>query len=433
LSAKLAALHQRLQDLSEQNISAAINLGVARVSVEDEVLAGETITLDGREIVNFGTAAYLGLNTDARLKRGAIDAIERFGPVFSSSTVYTSVDLYTELDERLQRIFGSPVVIPTTTTLGHLGALPVLVGPRDVVLIDTRAHASLHLTSMVLMGEGIPVLPVPHNDMDALATTVAAEARRAERVWYVADGVYSMHGDTLPTSDVARLLEEHEQLHLYIDDAHGFGWKGIHGRGHVLSDLPMHPRLTVAVSLSKSFGSGGAAIAFHDAGLAQSVLLRGGTFTFSGPIHPAELGAAVASADIHLSDEQDVRAARLNDQIDLTRSLLGANHLPIASNAQTPIWFVEVGGHKETLELVRRLKDRGYYVNAGVHPAVPLNHSGIRFAHALYHSNVHIEGLIEAIVAASSDLIETTDVFIDLTDRGAVAPVASTSTARTGT
>ncbi len=418
MSATRAALFQRLQDLSEQNISAAIDLGVARVRIEDEVLEGETITLEGRKLTNFGTAAYLGLNTDSRLKRGAIDAIERFGPVFSSSTVYTSVDLYADLENRLQRIFGTPVIIPTTTSLGHLGALPVLVGPKDVVVIDTRAHASLHLATLVLMGEGIPVVSVPHNDMDALATTIAAEATRAERVWYLADGVYSMHGDTLPTHQVARLLEEYEQLHLYIDDAHGFGWKGQHGRGHVLSQIPMHPRLTVAVSLSKSFGSGGAAIAFHDAGLAKSVLLRGGTFTFSGPIHPAELGAAIASADIHLSGEHTERVARINEQIDLTRSLLTAHHVPVVSDAQTPIWFAKVGGHKETLELVRRLKVQGFFVNAGVHPAVPLNHSGIRFAHALYHSNDHIRALVEAI-ASNSDLIDTTHIVVDLTEPAA--------------
>ena len=122
-------------------------------------------------------------------------------------------------------------------------------------------------------------------------------------VWYLADGVYSMYGDTAPMHHIATLLDEYEQLHVYIDDAHGFSWKGLHGRGHALATTPMHPRLVVAVSLAKSFGSGGAALAFHDAGLARKVLLRGSTFTFSGPIHPAELGAAVVAADIHLSPE----------------------------------------------------------------------------------------------------------------------------------
>jgi 7-keto-8-aminopelargonate synthetase-like enzyme len=397
-------------------MATAIDLGIARVRVQDAVLDGEKIRLDGRELINFGTAAYLGLNTDPRLKQGAIDAIERFGPVFSSSTVYSSVDLYGELQTRLEQIFGTAVIIPTTTTLGHLGALPVLVGPKDVVVVDAQAHASVHLSTLVLMGEGIPVLTVPHNNMDALAETVAAESRRAHRVWYLADGVYSMYGDTLPVRRLNALLGEFENLYAYIDDAHGFGWKGEHGRGHVLAEMEIHPRLTVAVSLSKSFGSGGAAIAFYDESLARSVLLRGGTFTFSGPIHPAELGAAVASANIHLSGEHADRVSRLHEQVNLTRTLLTEYGLPIASRAQTPIWFVEIGGHKETFELVRRLKEDGYFVNASAHPAVPLNHSGIRIANALYHSDDHIRGLVTAIAENAEDLIDSTAIVVDLTD-----------------
>jgi 7-keto-8-aminopelargonate synthetase-like enzyme len=422
LSASRAALFQRLQDLSEKYVGDAVAAGICRVRVTDEVLTGDAVTIDGRRLNNFGTAAYLGLNTDPRLKQGAITAIERFGPVFSSSTAYTSIDLYTDLEDRLRQIFGTPVVVPTTTTLGHLGTLPVLVGPKDVVIIDAQAHASLHLATEVLVGEGIPVIPVPHNDMAALEKAIITESRRARRVWYLADGVYSMHGDAVPVADLQRLLEDHEQLHMYIDDAHGFGWKGLNGRGHVLSGMPMHPRLTVAVSLAKSFGSGGAAITFHDESFASSVVLRGGTFIFSGPLHPAELGAAVASADIHLSAEHAERAKRLDDQITLTRSLLAEHRLPVASTEQTPIWFVEIGGVKEATEMVRRLMASGFYVNVGIYPAVPLNRSGIRFAHALYHSQEQIRSLIEAVAQHGKDLIDDTEIVVDLT--GAARSVA---------
>ena len=108
-----AALVQRLQDLSEQFIGLGIESGLCRIRVEDEVLSGDLITVDDRKLLNFGTAAYLGLNTDPRLKRGAIEAIERFGPVFSSSPVYTSADLYGHLEERMERIFDAPVILPT--------------------------------------------------------------------------------------------------------------------------------------------------------------------------------------------------------------------------------------------------------------------------------------------------------------------------------
>lgn len=427
MSGPSAALIQRLQDLSEKYVGDAVAAGICRIRVDDDMLRGDSVTIDGRRLTNFGTAAYLGLNVDDRLKKGAIAAVERFGPVFSSSTAYTSIQLYSDLEDRLERIFGAPVVVPTTTTLGHLGTLPVLVGPKDVVIVDAQAHASLHLATQVLMGEGIPVIPTPHNDMAALEEAVIQESRRASRVWYLADGVYSMHGDVIDPVALHRLLESHERLHMYIDDAHGFGWKGEHGRGHVLSGMPMHPKLTVAVSLAKSFGSGGAAITFHDEGFASSVVIRGGTFIFSGPLHPAELGAAVASADIHLSVEHRERAARLNDQMNLTRTQLAKYGLPVASQDQTPIWFVEIGTVKAATQMVQRLMADGFYVNVGIYPAVPLNRSGIRFAHALYHSDDQIRALIEAIAHHARDLIDEDDIVVDLTDRD--TPLAESASA----
>lgn len=98
----------------------AIEGGLIRLRVEDQSDDGRTITVRGRELVNLGSAAYLGLNTDDRLKDGAKAAIDTFGPVFSSSAAYTSVGLYSDLEDRLEKIFGRRVLIPTTTTLGHL-------------------------------------------------------------------------------------------------------------------------------------------------------------------------------------------------------------------------------------------------------------------------------------------------------------------------
>ncbi|MDH5615277.1 MAG: hypothetical protein OEY62_01895, partial [Acidimicrobiia bacterium] len=135
--------HERVLDLIETSMGHGVEAGVIRLRVDDQASAGDTITLGGRPLVNFGSCAYLGLNVDPRLKQGAIDAIRRFGPVFSSSTAYTSIDLYTLLEDRLAQMFGTGhIVLPATTTLGHLAALPVLVSPDDVVLIDTQSHAS---------------------------------------------------------------------------------------------------------------------------------------------------------------------------------------------------------------------------------------------------------------------------------------------------
>ena len=120
-----------------------------------------------------------------------------------------------------------------------------------------------------------------------------------------------MHGDRLPLDELRALLDRHPSLFAYVDDAHGVGWTGRHGAGVVLGHRPLHERMAVALGLAKGFGSGGAALALPNAELATRVFSCGGPMIFSGPIQPAQLGAAIAAARIFLSSEIEVLQARL--------------------------------------------------------------------------------------------------------------------------
>jgi len=400
--------------LVKAQMDLAIRGGLIRLRVEEQAPTGESITIDGRELINFGSCAYLGLNVDDRLKAGAIAAIERFGPVFSSSTAYTSIDLYSDLEDRLERIFGGTILVPTTTTLGHLSVLPVLVGPGDLVLLDHQVHASVQLTAHALRGLGAHVRHLPHNDVHALNSVLAESASKHHKVWYLADGIYSMYGDTAPVTDIMELVDTYRNLHVYFDDAHGVGWRGEHGKGHVLSQVPLHERMIVIGSLAKSWGAGGSVLVLPDGEMAEQVLLAGATFTFSGPLHPAELGAAVAAADIHLSPERDERERRLLEGIDYVRDRLAEAQLPAMSLERTPVWFVRVGAPENAVELVRRVMADGFYPNVSGFPAVPWGMDGIRFTNTLYQNSDHLEGFMDSLVRHVPGLVVPMDTDIDL-------------------
>ena len=400
--------------LVRQQMDLALDGGLIRLRVEDQSPNGESITIDGRKLINMGSCAYLGLNVDRRLKDGAMAALEQYGPVFSSSAAYTSIDLYTDLEEKLHRIFGGNILVPTTTTLGHLSVLPVLVGPGDLVLVDHQVHASVHLTTNVLRGIGATVRAIPHNDPAALQAVLAEQAERHPKVWFLADGVYSMYGDTAPVTDIYALLDEFPNLFVYFDDAHGVGWRGVHGRGHVMSEVHRHDRLIIIGSLAKSWGAGGSVLVLPSAAMAEQVLLAGATFTFSGPLHPAELGAAVAAADIHLSPERDALEVRLMRQIDYVRSRIVEHQLPAMSLARTPIWFIRVGPSEGAVELARRMLDDGFYVNVSGFPAVPMGMAGIRFTQTLYQTDDHLESFMDCLARNIRGMVEPLEWQIDL-------------------
>lgn len=414
MSSNAASQREQALRLVNERMMQAIDGGLIRLRVEDQADDGRTITVRGRELVNFGSAAYLGLNTDDRLKEGAKAAVDQYGPIFSSSAAYTSVDLYTDLEDRLEKIFGRSVLIPTTTTLGHLSVLPVLVGPDDLVIMDHQVHASVQLTAKVLEGIGAEVRTIAHNDVDILRATLAESAHIHPHVWYLADGIYSMYGDTAPVGEIVQLLDEFENLYLYFDDAHGTGWRGTHGVGHVLDAVGNHDRMIVIGSLSKSWGAGGSVLALPTADMAERVLLAGATFTFSGPVHPAGLGAAVAAADIHLSPERDMREADLMARIDHVRHRMVEAQLPAMSLERTPLWFLRVGNPDGAVELGRRLLTDGYYANVSGFPVVPMGMDGIRFTTTTFHTHDDIDAFMDSVVRNIEGLVLPLEWHLDL-------------------
>ena len=277
------------------------------------------------------------------MREAVIDAVTRYGTQFSSSRTYLSSPQYDQLEPLLGEMFGGHVLVTPTTSLGHLATLPVLVGARDAVILDHQVHASVHMASNQLRVQGTTVELVRHNDIERLETLIERLGAAHDRVWYLADGVYSMFADLAPFAELAELLDRHPNLHLYIDDSHGVGWTGTHGRGPALDALGMHPRLIVAASLNKSFAAAGGALVFPDPELRRRVRTAGGPMIFSGPIQPPLLGAAIESARIHLSDELPMRQAALRERVELFTELAEEFCLPLASHDITPIRYVPLG------------------------------------------------------------------------------------------
>lgn len=408
--------HDRILDLAERKLGLGVELGIIHRRIEDHSLDDATITIDGRSMVNFSSCAYLGVNRDPRLRDAAVDALNRYGVNYSSAPVYTALPMYETLTHQLSEMTGAATAVVQTTTLAHLSALPILIGPGDIALVDAHTHDSVHLATTNLKGNGVAVETIPHIDLDALTRRVEQVAGEYNSVWFLSDSIFSMFGDVAPIKEIAALQERIPNLHVYYDDAHGFGWAGERGGGYVLSQIPWNDRMVIAAGLAKSFGSFGAVLAFGEASLVRRVQITGGALTFAGPIPPADLGAATASAAIHLSPELAERQAELVAFIDWGRDEIIARQLPVACLATTPIWFIRVGSAEATGGMCQRLMDDGFFVNASAFPAVPVGYAGIRFTQTLNHTRDQFVGLLDAIEFHLAELGTPPDVLIDLTD-----------------
>jgi len=364
---------------------------------DDTKLDGKHISLEGETYLSFGSCSYLGLEVDPRMREGVLRAVEKYGTQFSCSRSYLSAPPYRELEERFSELFGAPAMLTASTTLGHLSAIPVLVNEKDAIIMDHQVHASVQTACTLAKAGGAVVEVVRHGDRAGLEEAIERLTRTRRHVWYMCDGVFSMFGDLPDVPHLRELMNRYEQMHMYVDDAHGMSIAGLHGRGVHLHRMGHHPRMVVAVSFAKAFAAGGACIVFPDSATRDRVRLCGGTMIFSGPMQPPMLGALRAGVDIHLSKDITKLQDELAERVSAFNRMLLARDLPLLAENEAPIFFIKTGPLRVAWDLASRIRSEGIYVNITPYPGVPMKRAGVRIAVTRHHSLEDLERLADAI------------------------------------
>jgi 7-keto-8-aminopelargonate synthetase-like enzyme len=261
-------------------------------------------------------------------------------------------------------------------------------------------HSSVQAVLPALAQRGVHCEPVPHNRIDVLERRARRLALTHDRVFYLCDGVYSMHGDLAKLDELFELLDRLSYLFAYVDDAHGVGWAGRHGAGIVLGERGLHERMAVALGFAKSFATGGALVALPNAELADRVFSCAGPLIFSGPLQPAQLGAGIASALIHLSPEVGVLQERLRSRIRLYDEVAATLGVESAVASRSPIRFVELGSDEAAVEVAARLRAEGFFVNVSTFPAVARGRAGVRLMLTCQQKPEDVERLVRALARA---------------------------------
>jgi 7-keto-8-aminopelargonate synthetase-like enzyme len=398
-SEHFAFSHTRKIEISHRFAAQAHDAGV--ILNTSRSANGRYLSLDGERLLNFGSCSYMALETRPELRESAHRALDEFGTQFHFSRVFLQCPLYEELEALLAQITGRSVVVAPSTSVAHMSALPVLIGDGDQIVIDQFAHASLH-TAVQLLPK-VPLHILRHNRMDELDALLTRQGKGSGKVWYIADGLYSMLGDFAPFAELSQLLDRHDQLRLYIDDAHSTSWLGRHGRGIALDHFADDERVVVALSLNKAFSAAGGVLALPQQGdLARRIRRCGGPMLFSGPIQPPMLGAAVGSARLHLSDEFAGLQAELNARIALCGQAVQAAKLSLVTATETPIFQTQCDSPRVVFRVAELMKAKGFFCCVCVFPAVPMNRPGIRFTVSRHNDLADIEPFVQALVSATA-------------------------------
>ena len=397
-------------DTVDEVFTSAKKAGVLHLHAEGNHFSGRTIQINGKSHYHFGTTGYLGLEQDKRLKEAAVHAIEQYGTQFPLSKSYISHPLYSSLEEKVGAMYGTPVIITKNSTLGHLAVIPTAVRDEDGVILDHQVHWSVQNATSILKTRGVPVEMIRHNHLEMLEDKIKQLTNKCQKIWYMADGVYSMYGDYAPVEELLELSKKYPQLHIYFDDVHGMSWNGENGTGYiksVLKDLPEN--VLLFGTLSKTFGASGAVAVSTDEKLYSKIKTFGGPLTFSAQLEPASVGAAIASADIHLSPEIYKLQAELQAGIGYFNKLLEKTELPLINKNTSPVFYIGTGMPVTGYNFVQRLLKEGFYVNLGIYPAVPVKNTGVRITISRHNKASDIKALVKAMEYHHPKAMEETD------------------------
>jgi len=331
------------------------------------------VIVDGHEVLLLCSNNYLGLADHPRLKEAAIRAIEAYGAGSGASRLVSgNMSLHRQLEERLAAFKGTEdSILFNNGYSANVGIISALAGRGDTVYSDRLNHASI-IDGAILSRARL--LRYPHNDTAALRQLLM-ENRGRGRQLIVTDGVFSMDGDMARLEELAALKHEFDAL-LMVDDAHGTGVLGTHGRGSVeLCGVASAVDVQMG-TLGKGLGSFGA-YAAGSPDLIDYLRNRARSFIFSTSLPPAVLAASIAAIELASSTEGAELRERLatNTRI-FSQSLLDGGFDTLGSTTQ--IVPVLVGEAKETMEFSRRLLENGLFVQGIRPPTVPAGSCRLR-------------------------------------------------------
>lgn len=364
----------------------------------DDEYNGRELTVNGKKLKHFANCSYMGLETHPVMKQAAIDAVKKYGTQNSMSRAMVSSPLYKKIEENLAQMFPGYQIIYPTTTLSHCSTIPNLIGPKDAIILDAYVHNSVRMASQLCKANGTFIIMSKHNDMEHVKYLhYRLKKEGYEKVWYLADGVYSIHGNFCDTLKLNELLNSEDDFFAYIDDAHGLGWHGDNGKGVVLESIGMHEKMVVSGSLSKSIGANGGIVIVNDPSLGEKLKFTGQTMIFSGPLQPAILGALLASTELHLSPEILTYQKEISDRILFFRKLAKELELPIVTKNDSPIQLLRVGDTEQSYYVLGELIKAGFFSMTASYPAIEKGDEGIRITVTRYLTFEDIESFLQCI------------------------------------
>ena len=352
---------------------------------------GPVARIDGRDVIVLCSNDYLGLASDPRVVQAGVEGLRSHGAGTASVRfICGTLDVHLGLERQLAELAGLPAALTFVSCWNANEALlPTVTGAGDTIISDALNHASI--IDSVRQTRDVARRVYPHADMAALRRELAAADPNGIR-WVVTDGVFSMEGDLAPLPEMAALCREHDAL-LVVDDSHGIGALGEHGRGTAEHFGLLGQVDVITGTLGKALGGAAGGFVAGSDGVVELLIQKSRPSLFSNAL-PATVARSASAAVEALRAEPD-RVARLHT--NSRRLRLGLRDLgfdcPDAPSAIIPIRLRDAA---EVDRCSARLFELGVLVVGFSFPVVPRDSPRLRVQASAVLTDAHIDASLEA-------------------------------------
>jgi len=359
------------------------------------------VTVDNEELVMLGSNNYLGLTNHPEVKEAATVATAIFGTGCAGSRLLNgTLDIHLELESRLANFLGrEDALVFSTGFQANLGVLSCLLGRSDTVFLDALDHASIIDGCRLGFARR---QKYRHNDMDDLekrleTSSVAGKEHKGKLI--VVDGVFSMEGDLADLPTLVRLKNQYG-ARLMVDDAHGLGVFGTHGRGTAEHFGLEHEVDLVMGTFSKSLATVGGFIC-GDRTVIDYIRHEARAEIFSAAPPPPSVAAATKALEI-VEREPDRRKQLWENTEFMRRELTRMGY--DTGNSQSPVIPLVIGTDLDAFAMTKKLQKAGVFANPVVSPAVPPGRSMMRTSYMATHKMSHLERALEAFESVGREM-----------------------------
>lgn len=348
------------------------------------------VTIAGQKVVMLGSNNYLGLTNHPRVKEASAEALARYGTGCAGSRLLNgTLEIHNELEERIARFMRAPAILTFSTGYQvNVGVLSALLGRQDVAILDAMDHASI--IDGVRLGFGRSV-KYKHNDMEDLEKKLSNVSDDKGKL-IVVDGVFSMEGDLAQLPAIVDLKNRYG-ARLVVDDAHGLGVFGDHGRGSPEHFGLEHEVDLITGTFSKSLATVGGFIA-AESEVVDYLRHHARTGIFSAAMPPSAAAAVIAAIDI-IEAEPERRKQLWESTRYMKKELDGLGFE--TGESDSPVIPIVVGEDITSFSMSMRLLEEGVFVNPVISPAVPPGQAMIRTSYMATHERDHLDRALEGL------------------------------------